>query len=543
MVSWWADGRGRGHGSALKQVISSRLGSTRAAVASLRLWQRRSRTSTALLCLAAGASLASATVVVTAAPVTAAQDPTAITSTFTFKGHPETFTVPPAVYAVDIVAAGGQGGTSHTGTVGGAGIEVTAQNVAVQPGQQLKVVVGGKGGSAVGGGKIPNYGDGAYNGGADGARGGGGGGGFSSVQAPDGKELVVAGGGGGSSGGVGGPQNPPGTLDGQNGGGSLGTPRGGGGGTLNGGGAGGHNPSPLVGDGKGGGRYGGGKGGVGLLPHGSSGGAGGGGGYFGGGGGAGSEAGGGGGGGAGSSYVSPNVKVVVTPHKGASEVKFIYVRSTTMSVTSKPNPIDVGSTVDYTATVTPVPNGGTVTFEDLNYHRVYPGCAQLPLTGGVATCHAQPPYPGRYLVKATYSGTSDFRGSQGNLTNDQFVMSPTTVSLALAPRSKNPSKVHERVFFLAKVVPQTPTSAYPAGVVWLSIDGHRQFQGTLHASFEVQVPADFDNAGDHTVTATFEGDSYYHGSTSPPLAHQVTAGEHVPTTNSPTTTQSSPPSS
>ena len=86
MVNWWADGRGRGHGPALKHVISSRLGSARSAVASLRLWQRRSRASTALLCLAAGASLASATLVVTAAPVTAAQDPTAITSTFTCSG-------------------------------------------------------------------------------------------------------------------------------------------------------------------------------------------------------------------------------------------------------------------------------------------------------------------------------------------------------------------------------------------------------------------------------------------------------------------------
>jgi hypothetical protein len=120
-------------------------------------------------------------------------------------------------------------------------------------------------------------------------------------------------------------------------------------------------------------------------------------------------------------------------------------------------------------------------------------------------------------------------------------MSPTTVSLALAPRSKNPSKLHERVFFLAKVVPQTPTAPYPSGVVWLSIDGHRQFQGSPHASFEVQVPADFDNAGDHTVTATFEGDTYLHRSTSPPLAHHVTAGGHVPTTSSPTTTQSTPP--
>ena len=95
---------------------------------------------------------------------------------------------------------------------GGPGILVTAQNVPVTPGQKYLVGVGGNGGSAIGGGKIPNFGSGGYNNGADGARGGGGGGGFSYVQASNGVHIVVAGGGGGGSGGVGGPQNLRGRL-------------------------------------------------------------------------------------------------------------------------------------------------------------------------------------------------------------------------------------------------------------------------------------------------------------------------------------------
>lgn len=242
----------------------------------------------------------------------------AATQVFNFTGHPESYSVPDDVDAVAIVASGGHGGFVKRG---GRGIEVSVPRVTVTPGEHLRVVVGGNGGDPSSG-KTPTAGDGGYNGGAGGSRGAGGGGGFSSVQAADGAYLVVAGGGGGGARkAVGGPQNPPGTLDGQNGDGSLGTPQGGGGGTTTGGGYGGHNKSPLVGDGKGGGRFGGGAGGAGLVPQTGSGGGGGGGGWFGGGGGAGSETGSGGGGGAGSSYIAPSAQVIVTPHDGSGEVR------------------------------------------------------------------------------------------------------------------------------------------------------------------------------------------------------------------------------
>ncbi len=256
-------------------------------------------------------------VVVGVGPAAAAAAPTQV---FHYTGHPESYTVPNDVDAVTIVASGGNGGLGYR-YAGGRGIEVTAHSVAVVSGTQLRVVVGGDGGTGAGGGKHPNSGQGGYNGGGDGSKGAGGGGGFSYVQAADGAHLVVAAGGGGSTGGaVGGPQNPPGTLNGQNGSESVGTPEGGHGGGLAAGGAGGHNSSPFVGDGKGGGRWGGGNGGAGLLPNLPGGGGGGGGGYFGGGGGAGSEGSAGGGGGAGSSFVTPHVQLVTTPHKGAPEV-------------------------------------------------------------------------------------------------------------------------------------------------------------------------------------------------------------------------------
>ncbi len=311
----------------------------------------------AVIGMLVGMVLTTGALVGTASPAGAATLPTQV---FKFTGHPESYSVPADVDSVTVVASGGNGGHGYR-SVGGRGIAVTAYSIAVTPGSQLRVVVGGDGGTGEGGGKHPNSGHGGYNGGGDGSKGGGGGGGFSYVQAADGAHLVIAaGGGGGTGGGVGGPQNPPGTLNGQNGSESLGTPEGGHGGTLTAGGAGGHNSSPLVGDGKGGGRYGGGNGGAGLLPNLAGGGGGGGGGYFGGGGGAGSEGTSGGGGGAGSSFINPKVLIIVTPHPGAPEVSItpdhVLQPAKTLSVDA-PKAVTAGSSYD--ATVTAKDAGGT----------------------------------------------------------------------------------------------------------------------------------------------------------------------------------------
>jgi hypothetical protein len=310
---------------------------------------------TAVIAVVVAMVLATATLIGPARPAGAAPTHTAKLSTQVFKytGHPESYTVPNDVDSVTVVASGGNGGHGYR-AVGGRGIEVTAHSISVTPGSQLRVVVGGDGGTGEGGGKHPNSGHGGYNGGGDGSKGGGGGGGFSYVQAADGAHLVIAaGGGGGTGGGVGGPQNPPGTLNGQNGSESLGTPEGGHGGTLTGGGAGGHNSSPLVGDGKGGGRYGGGNGGAGLLPNLAGGGGGGGGGYFGGGGGAGSEGTSGGGGGAGSSFIIPRVQIIVTPHLGAPEVSItpdhVIQPANTLTVDA-PKAMTAGTSYDLTLT-------------------------------------------------------------------------------------------------------------------------------------------------------------------------------------------------
>lgn len=96
------------------------------------------------------------------------------TSTLSFTGSIQTFTVPAGVTSITIDARGAQGGTSGT-NLGGLGARMTG-TFAVTPGQVLQILVGGQGGTGS-------------------QQGGGGGGTF--VVASGNTPLVVAGGGGG----------------------------------------------------------------------------------------------------------------------------------------------------------------------------------------------------------------------------------------------------------------------------------------------------------------------------------------------------------
>ena len=217
----------------------------------------------------------------------------ASTTTFTYTGAEQTFTVPGGVTSLGVKAIGGAGANSEVS--GGEAAEVSG-SLTVSPGQTLYVEVGGAGQVA---------GVGGFNGGGNGALAGGGGGGASDVRTvprsvalstEDTRLIVAAGGGGGGGsgiegfGGVGGGAGEAGAEAPESG--NLG----GGAGTASTGGSGGSGCGGTGSDGQlGSGADGGGGGG--------NGGGGGGGGYYGGGGGSGGCSYGGGGGGGGSSLV------------------------------------------------------------------------------------------------------------------------------------------------------------------------------------------------------------------------------------------------
>src|ERR1019366_9456144 len=81
--------------------------------------------------------------------------------------------------------------------------------------------------------------------------------------------------------------------------------------------------------------------------------------------------------------------------------------TTTTKVISSPNPSQYNQSVTFTATVTPTPDGGTVTFT----HGSTTLCAAVALANGVATCVYSALPAGSDTVTAAYSGDTNFAPS------------------------------------------------------------------------------------------------------------------------------------
>jgi alpha-tubulin suppressor-like RCC1 family protein len=82
---------------------------------------------------------------------------------------------------------------------------------------------------------------------------------------------------------------------------------------------------------------------------------------------------------------------------------------------SSANPSATGQAVTYTATVSPSPGGGAVSFSD-NGAQIA-GCASQPVDSrGHATCTTTPSGLGPHNITASYSGDTDYKPSQGTMT-------------------------------------------------------------------------------------------------------------------------------
>ena len=88
---------------------------------------------------------------------------------------------------------------------------------------------------------------------------------------------------------------------------------------------------------------------------------------------------------------------------------------TSTKVTASADPAAIGSAVTYVATVSPSPDGGTVTFTDGGV--TIAGCASVPvnLATGKAKCQTSYGAKGDHTIKATYSSDTTFAWSSGTL--------------------------------------------------------------------------------------------------------------------------------
>ena len=85
---------------------------------------------------------------------------------------------------------------------------------------------------------------------------------------------------------------------------------------------------------------------------------------------------------------------------------------TSTVVTASPNPANPGQVVTYTATVSPPPSSGTVTFADGG--STIAGCSAVPVSTAVALCHVHYASAGNHTIVATYNPGVGFLGSTSN---------------------------------------------------------------------------------------------------------------------------------
>jgi outer membrane protein assembly factor BamB len=98
--------------------------------------------------------------------------------------------------------------------------------------------------------------------------------------------------------------------------------------------------------------------------------------------------------------------------------------ATTTRLTASANPSLAPGSVTYTATVSPVPDGGAVAFTD--HGTALAGCSAVPVSpsSGQATCTTTYAFVARHAIGATYSGDSFFGPSGATLTETVNAVAP-----------------------------------------------------------------------------------------------------------------------
>jgi hypothetical protein len=214
--------------------------------------------------------------------------------------------------------------------------------------------------------------------------------------------------------------------------------------------------------------------------------------------------------------------------EGSQSTLTEYVRDAitkTVAATSE-SPSTFGQPVTFTATVTapkygPIPDGELVTF--------YYGTTAIgrgTTVGGVATFTTSSLTTKTRAIDATYAGDTTFKPSSGSVSQ---VVDKATTTTALAS-SQNPAKLGQSVTFTASVAPEfsgTPTRevAFHDGATLLKTVA---LSGGV-AKFTTSTLA----SGAHSITATYNGNEDFTGSTSAPVNQVVLVATMTTLTSSP----------
>jgi Bacterial Ig-like domain (group 3) len=193
--------------------------------------------------------------------------------------------------------------------------------------------------------------------------------------------------------------------------------------------------------------------------------------------------------------------------------------ATTTTTTSGLNPSTSGQMVTFTATVSPSTATGTVTFFD--------GATTLgsgTLSGGRATLSTSTLIVGSHPITATYGGDSNCNGSTSPAMTQTVNTAGKTNTTTTLTSSLNPSALGQLVTFTATVSPSAAT-----GTVWFYDGATTLGSGTLSGGIAMYSTSAL-SVGNHSIAASYAGDTNYNGSATPYLTQTVNTGGKTNTT-------------
>lgn len=186
---------------------------------------------------------------------------------------------------------------------------------------------------------------------------------------------------------------------------------------------------------------------------------------------------------------------------------------TTTTLSSSANPSLVGQTLTFTATIAVLAPGsgdptGTVTFKD--------GAATLgtgALSSNLATFSTSSLAPGPHSITAIYGGDTHYTSSTSSSLNQTVGNGNTTTTLRSSP---NPSVFGQSVTFTASVTAVPPAAGISTGSVTLK-DDMTSIGTAILSGGQVTFTVSTLAVGSHSISAIYNGDTNFNGSTSAAL--------------------------
>jgi len=193
----------------------------------------------------------------------------------------------------------------------------------------------------------------------------------------------------------------------------------------------------------------------------------------------------------------------------------VNMASTTVTSISSANPSVFGQAVTFTATVSS-PGGtptGTVTFLD---GATSLGAATLG-SSGMASLTTAFLAVGPHSITASYGGDTNFNANSSSPLSQTMNRAATMVK---SISSANPSVFGQGVTFSALVAPVSPGAGSPSGTVTFQ-DGATSLGTSPLTNGKASFTTSSLAAAAHSITAVYNGDGNFNGSSSAPLAQAV----------------------